>query len=457
MREAFEAVFCEALSSRQVGALKGQLYADRVEGLRRIVSCRIAAMDGYFIGLSELLKDSPGRCETLINHWAPVFYLSHLLNVHLTPAFREMATSNLLVPLLFERLSSGASPLAGVSFVSPTDEEGAVHVLGQGRRVRVRGLAVPRARLSWRCDRQSVTVELADTGDHRTQIPLPLLGDGEATSVELIPCPRIEGWQVPLVRDARAVLFVGDQPVMKDSLSEGKRGPEQSLLPVSESLAQAHSLLQKIWPEVLPWVGLLVPCFVEQESNDENLRSSGSVGSGCPIYLSRVADPFLHAEDLVHELQHHRFLLLPLDRYFHRWSDRDPSFISPYRADPRPLSGLHLGLHAFLAVNELRLRARRWTGCDDHAIGKLLETHRRNVFAFRTLMAHERFSVEGEVFYAKIWRILRDHHDAIEPLAGPSVVHEVEAALGKNRSRVMSQGAMTNVNVSFTGSMIDAS
>jgi hypothetical protein len=79
-----------------------------------------------------------------------------------------------------------------------------------------------------------------------------------------------------------------------------------------------------------------------------------------------------------------------------------PEFTSPYRPDPRPLQGVHLGLHAFLAVTELRLRALRAGRFPATALRDLIDTHWRNLFALETILRHEELSNGGRHYYGTI-------------------------------------------------------
>ena len=59
--------------------------------------------------------------------------------------------------------------------------------------------------------------------------------------------------------------------------------------------------------------------YRHRDSSGKDARSSGSYEPGSPVILSRVADSLCHAEDVVHELQHHRLLLFAKYRGIYFW------------------------------------------------------------------------------------------------------------------------------------------
>ena len=98
-----------------------------------------------------------------------------------------------------------------------------------------------------------------------------------------------------------------------------------------------------------------------------------------------MADSLCHAEDVVHEVQHHRLLLFASETHFKTWNDLRQIYVSPYRPDPRPLRGLYIGLHAFLAVNKLKKRLLEEGGAPENLIPEVIDTHYKNLFVFRTI------------------------------------------------------------------------
>jgi len=227
---------------------------------------------------------------------------------------------------------------------------------------------------------------------------------------------------------------------------------DRAWLPLAESLARARATLEVLWPEVLAWARIMVPAYVDQGAPpDRNTHYSSSTGCGSPVFLGRATDAFRHAEDLVHELQHSRFYLLVPAAAFGSLSREDARYVSPYRTDPRPLRGLLLGVHAFLAVNELRLRALRSgrVGAVDRRT--LLKTHRMNLFTFATLARHEAVAPEGAPLFAALGAALAGQHDEIEAAADDETKQRFDHGLVEHVARVRraSSALLENVSASY--------
>jgi HEXXH motif-containing protein len=180
----------------------------------------------------------------------------------------------------------------------------------------------------------------------------------------------------------------------------------------------AWELLERSWNDVIVWLRSLIPAFVDLGIPPEGLSFSASYESGGPIFLSRVSDYCLHAEDLVHELQHHRLLIFASSAHFKSWDEPACRFISPYRPDPRPLRGVIIGLHAFLAVNDLRRRLIEDGRRTDELIRQTVDLHHRNLFAFRTIIEYEKFSEIGRRLIKEMGAAIATHHAMIRSLEG---------------------------------------
>jgi HEXXH motif-containing protein len=231
--------------------------------------------------------------------------------------------------------------------------------------------------------------------------------DGE---LKFVPFEIVSKWNKPIVNEGAMVLIESRPPHAPTSMHLAR---SQSM-PLNRSLEEAHEILQAVLPEVLAWVDELIPAFTRVESAGEpGLRLSGSFGPSSPIYLSEVSDSFLHAEDILHELQHERFLLyLSKEQCFGKWNDQQ-IFVSPYREDPRPLRGLHLGLHALIAVNEFRLRSLEVIPLTSARIEDMVVVHQKNLFAAMSLLEHESPTPAGERYFSEILKSLSRHHEAI--------------------------------------------
>jgi HEXXH motif-containing protein len=442
----FDQLFVEPMGREQEAFLNGEIRQQRIrlliQATREASSAMIQAqplhpLNAYLRALESLLRSYPERGMELVDHWQTAFFLPMLQQ----PTLGNAALARLMVPLLFEKLKDGSSPVQGIDFLSKADDSGALYALAMDGRVRLRRLAEPDAQIIWQCARNSASVQTQVDAKGGVEVGLPLSVGESDNDVEYLPFCRTE-WGVPLIQNGKAALLLEDDPSAFKVPLERTDAFGAQALPLSASLAQAYQIMEEFWPEVISWAKTLIPAFVEIDAPaNRNTRLSGSFGPGVPIYLSRVTDPFCHAEDIVHELQHQRFqLLVAADRDFGEWSGSQRVFVSPYRPDPRPLRGIHLGLHAFVAVNKLRLRA--WNRImSQNKIFEMLTTHRRNLFSFRSILACEQMSARGRQFYAQVGRALSDHNRAIEPLASASMKRRVEDALRDHVAGVAARDA----------------
>jgi hypothetical protein len=239
---------------------------------------------------------------------------------------------------------------------------------------------------------------------------------------------RVTPWDITVIDGPAALGLQPHRPASGEPTSDAPR--------IAESLTGAYALLDRLWPEVLRWAAVLVPAYIDLGPPPaRDVHTSGSYGTGYPIYMTRVYDPFLHAEDVVHELQHCRFYLLDPAQLFGGWTDGQPCFVSPYRPDPRPLGGLVLGLHAFLAVNRLRLLAAA-RGLRAPEARALFRSHRANLYVFRTLVEHDRILPAGRALAAAMADELVAQDRAIGELAPPDFSSRHDEALAAHVASV---------------------
>jgi hypothetical protein len=255
---------------------------------------------------------------------------------------------------------------------------------------------------------------------------------------------RAQRWGLPCFDDVEALGLERFRPDPGDPRYRAEDG--WTALPFAEGLDRAHDLLAELWPEEIAWLTAMVPAFVDMGGPPSRwVHRSGSYGAGSPIVLSKVDDPFKHAEDLVHELQHERFNLLADVATLPCWNDRRQIYVSPYRSDPRPLRGVLLGIHAFVAVNELRLRAAARGVASDKLAERLLNTHLLNLFAFRTLHDHERFEGDHRRLFADLAGTLVRHHPAVFELAPPGAMTSCHAAITRHAERLRGVAGIRNL------------
>lgn len=241
----------------------------------------------------------------------------------------------------------------------------------------------------------------------------------------------VTAWRTPVVDGATIQAL---DPAAVDALPG-------SHLPMPDSLQRASDLLEQVWPPVNQWVRCVVPAFVDVGAPPTGLRLSASVGAAQPVFLGRVVDGWAHAEDVVHELQHCRLTLIPPDEAFESWGDLSERFASPYRDDPRPVRGVLMGLHAFVAVNRLRLRGLA-TGVVrlEHLSESLANEHAKNLCAFGSIARHLHARDAGRRLLAAIAGELAQQHGQITALVPHDVGAAAIARVKTHASRVDQQG-----------------
>jgi hypothetical protein len=129
------------------------------------------------------------------------------------------------------------------------------------------------------------------------------------------------------------------------------------------SLKGALGLSKEFVPELRSEMDLCIELVVPVGFDAEKHLSASYAEVPGTVYLSLHPDPMTMAEALVHEFSHTKLNLLSehdavLENAF------EPLFPSPVRPDPRPLWGVLLAVHAFLAVElfytRMRERGHAW-------------------------------------------------------------------------------------------------
>lgn len=451
-------LFAGPLSSKEQTMILEQLRLRRFQQLKSLLSWARNAnqhevqrpgsliLAGYVAALNNL-KNSPDRTLGVIDQWGITFFISRYLHHGVE---EKLVFDRLNSNLLFESCADGSSPLNGIEFTTRTDSQGCIPVLHKHGLIRLRRWCGGNEELIWRCSSSNVSVFKVGQEFQKCHVRLPLQEEG-CEEVEFIPYNQAEQWGLSVIGNGKEALLLKDFQATGHSSAESVMNDGPPPLTLCESLNQAHKILLRIWPEVITWAKLLVPAFVDIGTPyNPFTRKSGSFGPGIPVYLSRVSESYLHAEDIVHEVQHQRFdLLVPSQEYFGRWSDDRPLFASPYRSDARPITGLHRGLHAFLAVNEFRLRYQAIHRLSPDQFFEMLKTHRQNLFVLRTILSSDRLSEGGRQYYAKIEEELARHEAFIAPRVTFGVSQAMDACLSEHLSKVIARHPhIENRNVS---------
>ncbi|AEI68653.1 aKG-HExxH-type peptide beta-hydroxylase [Corallococcus macrosporus] len=430
-----EASARELLRTQQMGQLDLLIgWVQQPERLGKLGGCA-TELQSLLSEAFELVERAPALAREFLEHWSTPVLLGRLLGpAAISPSALQHLLGNLASLLIVQRLRGEVSH-GEAFFVTPRT----LYCLPRGEQLDVR--APGEGRITWHFSGAQCLVTAEGEASPGLRIPLPLTVDAP---VRLQPLPWSESWKVPVLEDSELLGITGrrERAGIPDDGSSGTWRP----MPLLRSAEEAFHILGELWPEVLDWARVLLPALVDMGGpENRSVRCSSSYGAGTPVFLTRVANGLEHAEDLVHELQHERMYLLLDPRVFGRWDDSRPEFVSAYRTDPRPLRGLHLGLHSFLAVNRLRLLAldrpefqqREWRF-------QLLKSHRCNLLSFRTLLDFERPTPEGRALLAQMAVALSEQHPLIERVADADMDQAFEAWMKNHFSRVAASGPVVN-------------
>jgi HEXXH motif-containing protein len=122
----------------------------------------------------------------------------------------------------------------------------------------------------------------------------------------------------------------------------------------SAQVAELRATLGAAWPLLSPAraaeIAAIVRVIVPYQAPDSGLVSTSSPQAFGTVAMSRQPDPYTCAETLVHETQHLKLCAL-LDLVTLTRPDDGQEYYAPWRADPRPASGLLQGAYAFLGVS----------------------------------------------------------------------------------------------------------
>lgn len=131
-----------------------------------------------------------------------------------------------------------------------------------------------------------------------------------------------------------------------DGAPTGRLRPPQ----VDELGASLRAAWAVLSPDSAAEVAAIVRVIVPYQAPDDGLVSTSSPQAFGTVAMSRQPDKYTCAETLVHETQHLKLCalldLVPLTR-----TDDGQRYYAPWRADPRPASGLLQGAYAFLGVS----------------------------------------------------------------------------------------------------------
>lgn len=396
------------------------------DSLKDILGKRTPYIYQFLGELNNYFNSAPQQFWKVVDHYATPYMLTRMVvNDINDPVQLDHLAGNLHAILLIERLKGNATTGGKITYTTTTDYAGRIPGLVEGAYLHLEGEPLPNTTVQWDCEEDRVTVRFPNGERADITVALPLAAGGP---VSFRPFARLDCLNVDLLDNPTVVgIREGEAPV-DDPRYDDQEGWDP--LPLETSMTQAHAIIEDMWPEALPWVNALVPAFIDMRGpQSRRVHRSASYGPGSPIFFTKVENPVLHAEDIIHELQHHRFFLFLDDQCFGRWHDRRQIYVSPYRTDPRPLKGLHIGLHAFLTVAEFRIRALQRGMLSEQEIYDLIKLHRMNQFSYRTIVEHEQFLPAGKEFYAQISQELFEQHKVIESITTAKMNEAINRSL----------------------------
>lgn len=164
------------------------------------------------------------------------------------------------------------------------------------------------------------------------------------------------------------------------------------------------------------------------------------------VFLCHDEDPLLQAETLVHEASHNQLHTLQELGPLFEAGHEDAVYYSPWRVDPRPLPGILLGAHAFLAV--ARLLAAAAGAAESSARQERFENAAYRCLQVETALGaverHARLAVLGSRLMAGLKADLAALRKALPPPPGGIWGAAAEAA-GPHRLRYLRPGTFLHL------------
>ena len=238
------------------------------------------------------------------------------------------------------------------------------------------------------------------------------------------PFDDVPGWE-PLRRvtvgagATRLSIFVDDVepyrapglPNLRGRLTDTQMSRWRDLLePAWELLTRHHS---GVADEIAACIRTLVPLCPPPSG----LNSSTSRETFGSVAVSDPPDPVTLAVTLAHEVQHAKMSAL-LDMVpMIASGGGEARFYAPWRADPRPLSGLLQGIYAHLAVVAFwhRQRAVERAGAEVRANREFAHWRDATAEVVRTVLGSGRLTKSGEAFVTGVSRALSPYLDERVP------------------------------------------
>ncbi len=363
----------------------------------------------------KLFFVNASKASEICNHWSTILVLELLVDEfrNLRRSYRIQCLITCLSAIMIEVRISNSSVIYENANYRTIDS---IYCFFSGQEIINSNGTKFSQELIWCFNKNKVTIYSEVSGNQVGEFSIPLKEGFPGAPIQIVPLTKLVTFD--------SVSIDGDNPLSKgyhfDEILEGVEPADWKPVPISKSVDAVYPLLEQFWPETIDWLKILVPAFVDRAGIAyRNKANSYTWGPGTPIFLSKVENPLYHASVIIHELQHQRYLLFTNLDDFLILNTSEMLFISPWRDDPRPLFGLVLGLHAFLAENAFRSRILPYfDSISDDLSDKMFSDHRKNLFAFRTILDFEpKMSLTEKQLFLEMTHKLLEQHKLIEPQA----------------------------------------
>ncbi len=350
---------CEIIRDTRLSALQQLARAPRGDESVRLVTAIASCLDRY-----------PESAVAFIDRWDVGFALRCLVESE-----NESLAKRVLLAMAFASDERIRSCVEGFN----------INVVGQrdlalcGLRIsNASGAGVGQRIARVRC--RAGDVEIATMAGRRVRVTPPLRRGALASGLALRSQAVARSWQLSVVETADDF----NLPQLRSmATSRTMRCAPGNLAARTSVRAWNAPMVSSVTSgrRCRPGSGFLAPAVLRvRQRAHSGIRLSGSFGPGYPVYFSDTLEPHLLAEDVVHELQHLRFHIWRMDTGWPPPSSAGERFVSPFRPDLRPLLGVHLALHAFVTVNEFRLRTADRDPLTKASVADTALIHQRNLF-----------------------------------------------------------------------------
>ncbi|MGD0699469.1 MAG: HEXXH motif-containing putative peptide modification protein [Trebonia sp.] len=232
----------------------------------------------------------------------------------------------------------------------------------------------------------------------------------------------------------------------------------------TEMLVQAWAVLQAHHPRIAAEVAGAVQVITPIATSAGRRESSSSPELFGTVAMSLPPDPVTGAEALAHEIQHVKLGAL-LNEVKLTLPDDGSRYYAPWRADPRPVSGLLQGAYAYLGVSGFWRRQRRQWGHEEHGDAEFARWRAAAATAVATLQSSGRLTDDGLEFVAGMAGTLGPwQHEFVSAAALASAEREAsghlarwQAAHGTATAGLSATGQTSGVAAPMTLSVISGS